>query len=148
MIEHAEILQPVVVLIGWSLIMLSWLVVVRLPAMSKAGINLNKLVGGKGSDADGVLPARTQWPAHNYNHLMEQPTLFYAVSLVLALAGWGGGLNADIAWAYVILRIAHSLVQALYNRVAVRFGLFALSTLCLIALTLHAAFALFGVHHA
>lgn len=143
MIEHAQILRPVVVLIGWSLVMWVWMIGTRIPALSAKGISLGRLTGGKGSDADGVLPATAQWKAHNYNHLMEQPTLFYAVCLVLALIGAGDGLNAAIAWGYALLRVAHSIVQATWNRVAARFALFVLSTLCLAALTLHAAIAVF-----
>ena len=69
-----------------------------------------------------MLPGKAQWPSHNYNHLMEQPTVFYAVALTLALVGWGHGLNTDLAWGYAGLRIAHSLVQATFNRVAIRFA--------------------------
>ena len=151
---HSEILKPVVVLIAWSLVMWVWMMAARMPALRKAGIDMTKLTGGKGSDADRVLPPKAQWPSHNYNHLMEQPTIFYAVALVIALSGTGDGLNAWIAWAYVALRIAHSIVQAVWNRVMVRFQLFALSTLCLFALTLHAAMAdhahvrLAQAHHA
>jgi len=144
---HSEILKPVVVLIAWSLVMLIWLVVIRLPAMSKAGINLGKLVGGRPGGLDGVVPERAQWPAHNYIHLMEQPTLFYAVALVIALTGTGDGMNATIAWAYVLLRIVHSVWQATVNKVSIRFVLFGLATFCLVALTLHAAMAVFGWHH-
>ena len=90
-----------------------------------------------------MLPAKAQWKAHNYNHLNEQPTLFYAVCLVIAFVGAGGGLNAALAWAYVALRIVHSVWQAAVNRVAIRFALFALSTLCLTGLTLRAALAVF-----
>ena len=46
-----------------------------------------------------------------------------------------------IAWVYVALRVAHSLVQILSNRVIIRFGLFALSTFALIMLVVHAAMA-------
>lgn len=140
---HAEILRPVVVLIGWTMVMLLWTLAVRMPALRAAGVDMGKLVGGKGSDADRVLPAKAQWPSHNYNHLLEQPTAFYAAALTLAVVGAGDGLNATLAWAYVALRIAHSLVQATFNRVLVRFALFALSSLCLIALALHAAIAVF-----
>lgn len=139
----SEILKPVVVLVAWSLVMLLWLVVVRLPAMRRAGIDLTKVRGGNSGTLDSMIPQAAQWPAHNYIHLMEQPTLFYAVAVVLALTGAGDGVNATIAWAYVALRIAHSIVQATFNRVAVRFVLFGLSTLALIALTLHAAMAVF-----
>ncbi|MEG3166044.1 MAPEG family protein [Sphingomonas sp. PB2P19] len=142
-VVQSEILRPMVVLIAWTLVMLVWTVATRLPAMKAAGIDLATLVGTKASDADRVLPAKTQWKAHNYNHLTEQPTLFYAVGAVLALSGTGYGVNAWIAWAYVALRIAHSLVQATSNRVQPRFVLFLLSTLMLVALTLHAAMAVF-----
>lgn len=132
------ILAPAAVLVLWSLVMLIWVVLTRMPALKNAGIDITKLTGGKGTDADQILPAETQWKAHNYNHLMEQPTLFYAVVAILALAGAGGGVNTNIAWAYVGLRIAHSLWQSLVNKVSIRFALFALSTFCLIALAINA----------
>jgi hypothetical protein len=144
---HSEILKPVVVLIAWTLVMLVWMLARRIPAMKAAGVDITKLVGGRGADADGVLPASAQWKAHNYNHLMEQPTLFYAVALVIAFTGTGDGVNAWIGWGYAGLRIAHSLWQATVNRVSIRFALFLLSSLCLVALTLHAAIAVFGWHH-
>ena len=140
---QSEILRPVVVLIAWTLVMLAWMVVVRLPAMKKAGIDLGKARGGRPGGLDGVLPETAQWPAHNYIHLLEQPTLFYAVALLLAMVGAGDGVNAMIAWGYVGLRIVHSIVQATANIIRFRFVLFALSSLCLIALTLHAAMAVF-----
>ena len=140
---HAQILKPVVALIAWTMVMWGWMLVVRMPALKAAGIRLGQLVGTKGSDADRVLPAAAQWKAHNYNHLMEQPTLFYAVALTLALTGQGDGINAAIAWGYAGLRIVHSLVQATINRVDLRLALFMASSLCLVALTLHAAIAVF-----
>ena len=143
---HLDILKPVVVLIAWTLVMLVWTVVTRLPALRKAGVDITKLTGGKGSDADMVLPAKTQWKAHNYNHLHEQPTLFYAVVFVIALTGTGDGMNAWIAWAYVALRIVHSIWQATVNKVSIRFAIFSLATICLVALTLHAAIAVFKLH--
>ena len=142
-IMHSDILRPTVVLIAWTLVMLGWMLVTRLPAMKAAGVDMGTLVGTKASDADRSLPPQAQWKAHNYNHLMEQPTLFYAVCAVLALSGTGNGVNAWIAWGYVGLRIAHSLVQATTNRVRPRFLLFMLSSLMLVALTLHAALAVF-----
>ncbi len=139
---HSEILAPVVALVAWTLVMLVWMLALRIPAMGKAGVDLGKLVGSKGSDADKILPAEAQWKAHNYNHLHEQPTLFYAIALTLALLGQGHGINLWLAWAYVLLRIAHSLVQATVNKVSIRFLLFLLSTLALVALTLHAGMAI------
>ena len=142
--ENAEILKPVVILAAWTMVMWLWMYATRLPAMGKVpGLDASNMTGGKGSDLDAVLPGKIQWIAHNYNHLHEAPTVFYAVALLLAMIGQGDGLNATIAWVYVGLRIAHSLVQALWNRVMVRFGLFLLSSLALIALTLHAVMAVF-----
>jgi hypothetical protein len=143
MTEHSPILAPIVVLVAWSLVMWLWMYATRIPAMNAAKIDTKNLVGGSGADLKAVIPPQAQWPADNYNHLMEQPTLFYAIALVLAMLGMGGGLNLTIAWAYVTLRIAHSIVQATFNRVIIRFSIFSLSTLCLIALTLHAAMRIF-----
>lgn len=140
---HADILKPVVALVAWTLVMLVWMLATRLPAMRAAGANLGTLVGSKAADADRGLPPSVQWKAHNYNHLHEQPTLFYAVSLVLAVAGAGDGVNAQIAWAYVALRIAHSVVQATVNRVSLRFAVFILASVALAVLTIRAAAVVF-----
>jgi hypothetical protein len=140
---HAEILRPVVALTAWTLAMMVWMVVTRLPAMKAAGIDMGTLVGTKGSDADRALPASVQWKAHNYNHLLEQPVLFYTVCFVIALSGTDHPVNAAFAWTYVALRVAHSLVQATINRVRPRFLLFAASSLVLFGLTVHAGLAVF-----
>lgn len=137
----ADILQPVVALLAWTMVMWGWMYAVRLPAMTKAGIKPDD--ARDTSTLGAALPAEAQWPAHNYNHLHEAPTLFYAVAIVLAILGAGDGLNTVIAWAYVALRVLHSLVQATINRVAIRFALYSLSSLALIALILHAAIAVF-----
>ena len=137
------ILKPVVALAAWTMVMWLWMYATRIPAMSKAKIDTAGLVGGTGKDLDAVLPGNVQWIAHNYNHLHEAPTVFYAVALVLAITGHGDGLNAQIGWAYVGLRVVHSIVQASINRVIVRFSLFALSSLALIALVVHAVIAVF-----
>jgi hypothetical protein len=140
---HCSILQPVVVLAGWTLVVLVWLMARRLPALRAMGIDLRKSIGSRGSDLEGRVAGRIQWPAHNYIHLVEKPTVFYAVAVTLALAGAGGGVNAGLAWAYALLRIAHSLWQMTVNVVSVRFMLFAASSLTLIALTVRAAMAVF-----
>ncbi len=143
----AAILKPVIALAAWSTIMWIWLYAARLPAMSRARIDGTKMVGSTGKSLRDDLVAageeRASWVADNYNHLMEQPTVFYAIAIVLALIGQGSGLNATIAWGYVGLRVAHSLVQVLSNRVIIRFSLFMLSAIALAALVLHAALAAF-----
>jgi hypothetical protein len=140
--EISPILGPVVALIAWTLVMMLWMFATRFPAMRRKGISLKGRIGSRGGALDGVVEDRVQWKAHNYNHLMEQPTLFYAIALTLALMGLGDGLNLLLAWAYVVLRVLHSLVQATTNVVAHRFLLFTLASLALIGLTLHAGLAL------
>ncbi|MEW4466938.1 MAPEG family protein [Parasphingorhabdus sp. JC815] len=141
--ENSPILQPVVALILWTMLMWLWMYITRIPAMNKAKIDTGNLKGGTGGMLDGLLPAEVQWKAHNYNHLLTEPTLFYAVSLVLAMIGQGDGLNLTFAWIYVGLRVVHSLIQATVNRVMFRFMVFALSSLCIIVLAVQAAIAVF-----
>ena len=140
---ESAILGPVVALAAWTMIIWIWMYATRLPAMSRAGIDGTKVVGSTGGALRDALIAKGEekasWVADNYNHLHEAPTVFYATCLVLAMVGQGDNLNATIAWAYVGLRIAHSLVQIFSNRVIVRFALFALSSIALIMLVVHAA---------
>lgn len=136
---NSQILLPAAALVLWSLVMLVWLAATRLPAMKQAGVELGTAVGGRGQHLEGIIPDRVNWKAHNYAHLMEQPTIFYAAVTIIALTGGGNAeINLWLAWAYVGLRIAHSIVQATFNRVAVRFALFVLSTAALAALAIHA----------
>ena len=135
----SPILAPAAVLVLCSLVMLFWMAGTRFPAMARIGADIRKAdPGGRGQDIEPMLPPRVVWKSHNYTHLMEQPTIFYATVLILALAGQGGGINLTLAWAYVGLRVLHSLWQALVNTIPVRFGLFLLSTLCLLVLAVNA----------
>jgi hypothetical protein len=127
-------IAPVVALIAWSLIMLIWLYATRIPAMSKA-----KIRPGAATKADmEALPAAKV--ANNYNHLMEQPTLFYAVCFALQFLGQGEHpINIGLAWLYVAIRIVHSLVQATVNIIVLRFLIFVAASVVLVFLTVHAA---------
>lgn len=138
-----DILQPVVALLAWTMVMWVWMYATRIPAMNKAGIDAKNLVGSDGASLRAKLPDNVSWKADNYNHLHEAPTLFYAVAIVLAVIDQGDGFNTLLAWAYVGFRVLHSIVQATVNRVIVRFALFALSSLTLMALILHAGIAVF-----
>jgi hypothetical protein len=108
----------------------------RIPAIRAANMKLDPNLP-KGQ-LMATLPPRVRWKADNYNHLFEQPTVFYAVALSLALIGHGQGVNATLAWVYVGLRVAHSCLQALWNNINARFALFALSAFALMAMTLNA----------
>jgi len=140
-----NLLAPGAVLALWTLVMLTWAGVTRFQAFSKVGIDLKAAPpGGRGVDLEGVLPPLTNWKSHNYTHLCEQPTLFYAVITFLHLSGGSTDLTRGLAWAYVVLRIVHSFWQSTVNRVPVRFVIFTVATLCLFALALLAVIATLG----
>ena len=132
-----EMLAPAAVLVTWSIIMLVWMAATRLPALAKLKMPPEQTRGGRGSDLDGVLPDEIQWKAHNYNHLMEQPTIFYALVMIFAI---GGAAHTDIwlAWAYVALRVIHSLWQAVVNTIPVRLSLFVISSVVLVVMAVRA----------
>ena len=140
--QPSPLLGPVVALVAWTLVMLFWLAAVRGLAARRAGLKLTARRGGRGQDLEGVLPGPANWPAHNYAHLVEQPTIFYAIVFALVLMDFDHQINVWLAWGYVVLRILHSLVQATFNDVRIRFPLFLLSTLCLVSLTVHAGLRL------
>lgn len=133
------ILAPAAVLVLWSLVVLMWMTITRFQAFSQAGLDLASAEpGSRYADVESDMPAKINWKSHNYTHLMEQPTIFYAVVAVLALAGAGSGINLAAAWAYTGIRIAHSLWQCTVNAIPVRVTLFAVSTLCLWVLAVNA----------
>jgi hypothetical protein len=127
----SSLLTPMLALIVWSLIMCVWMYAVRIPAIRKAGIDPVTAQEPTSLDA---LPLKVRQVAYNYNHLMEQPTLFYALIAYSYLAGQQNGVNLALAWAYVAIRVVHSLVQATVNVVMVRFSIFIAGTLVLAAL--------------
>ncbi len=135
----SALLAPAATLILWSLVVLYWVMFTRMPAFKKAGVDLTQSPpGGRYIDVESAMPARINWVSHNNTHLVEQPTLFYAVIMVLAVAGDTSGLNLALAWAYTVLRVLHSLWQGLVNTIPVRFLLFLLSSLCLTVLAVNA----------
>lgn len=138
---QAQMLAPAAVLVLWSLIMLMWMAGTRFPAMAKAGMDIKTVPpGGRGQDLETVLDPKTNWKSHNYAHLMEQPTLFYATVVILAIMG-AGAIDVLLAWAYVVIRIVHSIWQATVNKLPVRFTLFLVSTIFLLVLAARAVLA-------
>ena len=137
--EHIPILAPAAVLVLWSLVMLLWMSATRFPAFAKVGLKIGEAEpGSRYVDVESMMPAKVNWKSHNYTHLMEQPTIFYAAIAVLAIAGDTSTVNLAAAWAYVGLRIVHSLWQGLVNIVRIRIILFALGTVCLWVLAINA----------
>jgi hypothetical protein len=134
---HSRLLAPVIALVLWSLVMCAWLYATRIPAIVRGKVVYDP--HRPAEEFHGRLPPAVRWKADNYNNLMEQPTLFYAVALTLALLGADGGLNLGLAWLYVALRVVHSLIQATINIIMLRFTVFITATLVLVALSIRAA---------
>jgi hypothetical protein len=120
--------------------MWAWLYATRIPAMVRLKVTYDPR--RPPSEFENVIPPEVRWKADNYNHLMEQPTIFYALCFYVVLAGHSDTLNVDLAWAYVGLRVLHSLIQGTVNIVNLRFIVFALSTLALMAIAARQVLAL------
>lgn len=133
------LLAPVIALVLWSFVIWAWMYATRIPAILRMKMVMDPMAP-RGEQMD-QLPAPVRWKADNYNHLMEQPTLFYAVALSLAVLGDATSASLALAWSYVGLRVVHSLVQVLVNKIEVRFALFVVSSLVLLGLTVRAALA-------
>ena len=132
-----EILGPVIALVAWSLVMWIWMYATRIPAMFAANMKLDP--NAPRGEQMALLPPEVRWKADNYNHLMEQPTIFYAIAISLSLLSVNSEASVLLAWVYVVLRVAHSLLQALVNKIEGRFAIFVLSNVPLFALTYIAA---------
>ena len=133
------LLRPVVALVAWTFVMWAWMYATRIPAILRSRMKLDP--NAPRGEQMATLPPEVRWKADNYNHLFEQPTIFYAAALSLALTTRDAGTDGAIAWAYVATRVAHSVFQATVNKIEVRFALFLLSSLVLLALTVQAALA-------
>ncbi len=129
----AEFLSPVLALVAWTLVMWIWMYATRIPAMKEAGLDPQE-AAYPGTWAHRLRPG-VRSVADNYNHLHEQPTIFYALMFFAALTGGGDAFAMQLGWAYVGLRVVHSLVQATFNRVVVRFSIFALGSIVLMVFT-------------
>ncbi|EPS44109.1 hypothetical protein H072_1900 [Dactylellina haptotyla CBS 200.50] len=142
MATTAQILGPVVGLNLWTLVIEGWMYATRIPAVQKA--NLQMKPDMTSAQFNAAMPPDVRWKADNYNNLMEQPLQFYAISLVLAQLGTGTQTDVNIAWAYVGVRVVHSLVQCLTNRIPIRFAVFLVSSGVLTAFTVRTAMSIFG----
>ena len=139
--EPFPMLQPVVALVLWSMVMWVWMYATRIPAIQRARMKLDS--DAPRGEQMSQLPPAVRWKADNYNHLMEQPTIFYAAALALAVAGDTTTVSVALAWAYVGTRVLHSFVQSLGNIILMRFGVFFVSSLILLALSIRAALIVF-----
>ncbi len=126
------ILQPVILMCLLSFVMMIWMYATRLPAAKKLeqdGVDVQKF--SHPSSIGGIFPSKVERVADNYNHLFEQPTIFYAMSFVIWGLGHTDNIHLYCAWIYLIVRVIHSILQATLNLVWIRFCLFMLSWIAL-----------------
>jgi hypothetical protein len=141
----SNMMSPVLALVVWTMVILVWLYFRRIPAMRKAGIDPAKIKGSESYASMPPLNPKAVWVSDNYNHLHEQPVIFYALCVYTHLVGVWDGLNVGLAWAYVAIRIVHSLIQVTTNFVPLRFAVFNLGSLVLVTIALRNVLGLFGI---
>ena len=137
-----QILMPVFALICWTTVIFFWLFALRMPAMGKAQVDPQQVKHP--AALKGLLPSNVEAVGDNYNHLMEQPTVFYALCFYLALTGHADALAVQLAWGYVGLRVVHSLIQNTANHVTSRFLVFAIASLLMITIVIRELLSLLG----
>ena len=81
-----------------------------------------------------LLPEKLRNITANYNHIFEQPTLFYATVIYIYLMNHGDMTNIVLAWGYVVFRSFHTIIQLTLNNVSMRVIPFIFSGICLILL--------------
>lgn len=136
-----EILKPVFAMALLTVFVTIWMAVTRVPAMMRLKVHPQK-----GQDTRTLrehLPHEVNRVANNYNHLFEQPVLFYAVCICLAILDHADAFMVNCAWTYVAIRVAHTFTQAKFDIVIVRFYLFIASWLVLACMIIKEAIALF-----
>ena len=124
-----EILYPMFLVITLSGILFLLLAATRIPSIIKY---FGKLQAVKHSeDLRPNLPTAARNITDNYNHLFEQPTLFYALVTYIYLMQHVDPTHVYLAWLYAALRIVHSLIQITSNNVSYRALVFIGSGACL-----------------
>jgi hypothetical protein len=139
-----ELLLPAAVLVVWTMVMGIWMFSDRMKMFKRHNINLDEHPGARGVDLARMVGPKEDWPAHNYAHLLEQPTIFYAAVMILALSAFSA-LDVALAWAYVAIRIVHSIFQATVNKVPVRGMIFGLSSIVMTVLAVRALLAVLSL---
>ena len=140
------LIAPVIALVCWTLAVMIWLGYERVRNINR--LKLSPDAGKFARDLNALMPDRAKQVSDNYMHLMEQPTLFYAVCFSLQFLGQGEHpVNIGFAWGYVSIRVLHTLVHSTFNDVRIRFFLFLLSSVFLVGLVTHAVLGMFRFSH-
>ena len=128
--RNLDILHPVFALAGWTFLVLLLIPFARVRSVRRREISPNDFKYGESS----AVPPDVAIPNRNYMNLLELPMLFYVVCVLLYLTAGTTRMALFLAWAYVALRVVHSLIHLSYNHVLHRLGAFTLSNAALVSL--------------
>lgn len=129
-----ELLNPVFVLILWTFI------IFLIMAYGRVRFLKNPQDAAHTKNIKSVGPAWLERTVDNYNHLFEQPVAFYGVTISIAIINNFDPILIQFAWAFVCIRILHSIVQVTFNLVVLRFILFVAGWLIIAYMTLSQMF--------
>ena len=135
--SNPAMLYPLFALAAWTLIVLVLIPVARVRSVRLREIGTDDFMYGESAR----VPSHDSVPNRNYMNLLELPMLFYVVCLLLMMTAGASNLAVALAWAYVALRVVHSLIHLTYNQVLHRLAAFTLSNVALVVL-----WVLAGVH--
>lgn len=124
-----SIFYPVAALVLWTLAVLLLVPRARIRAARQKRVRVADFAFGESEN----VPPEARLPNRNYMNLLELPVLFYVACLVVYVIGKVDAWSLGLAWAYVGLRIAHSIVHLTYNHVIHRMRVFTLGYLVLVA---------------
>jgi hypothetical protein len=129
-VTSEAIFRPVGVLAMWTLLVYLLIGISRLRAVRGRRVSPKAFLYGESAE----VPPDVRLPNRNLMNLLEAPVLFYLVCLCLYITHHVTRGVVTLAWVYVGLRLAHSLIHLTTNRVTQRLLAFAASNFVLVAL--------------
>jgi hypothetical protein len=91
---------------------------------------------------DGAPDEWIERPARTFNNLMQAPTLFYVVALLVIVLHSVDASQVSLAWIYVASRAVHATIYIVFNYVPLRFASYAVSCIALAAMWARLALSL------
>ena len=128
--RNPAVLYPMFALAAWTLIVLVLIPLARARSARRREIVIDDFKYGESP----AVPGAVSIPNRNYMNLLELPMLFYVVCIVLYLTAGASTTAIALAWAYVVLRVVHSVIHLSYNRVVHRLAAFTASNVALVML--------------
>ncbi len=132
---------PVIAFVALTFVVWAVMFAKRIPFIQRSNFPIETF-RSRHTAAEAFTPVAA--PADNLQNLFEMPVLFYALAAVVLATGTHVAFIVPLAWAYVLLRAAHSFIHCTYNAVMHRFGVYLASCLVLLAMWVLFAIAWLG----